>query len=135
MTFTSEFLKRQKTLWKVNFWCQWIIHLIIWYNKGSYCEQNRWCKYIFIWVCLSTGPWVCCVFVCVISNVFNQDCMCQNLSKLDALLHKTHIKVLLVQSLDMCRSILSLSKIAHQIALLILKRPKSRYCPILKRPA
>ena len=41
------------------------------------------------------------------------------LSKLDTLMHKTHIKVLLVLrykgSTCMCRSILSLSKIAHQM--------------------
>ena len=37
------------------------------------------------------------------------------LSKLDTLLQKTHIKVLLVLRLDMCRSILSFSTIAHQM--------------------
>ena len=37
------------------------------------------------------------------------------LGKPDALLHKTYIKVLLVPRPDMCRSMLSLSKIAHQM--------------------
>ena len=38
-----------------------------------------------------------------------------DLSKPDTLLHKTHMKVLLVPRFDMCRSILLLSKIAHQL--------------------
>ena len=38
-----------------------------------------------------------------------------DLGRPDSFLHKTHIKVLLVPRLDMCRSILLLSKIAHQM--------------------
>ena len=42
-----------------------------------------------------------------------------DLGKFDALLHETYIKVFLVivsyKGFDMCRSILSLSKIAHQM--------------------
>ena len=38
-----------------------------------------------------------------------------DLGRPDTFLHKTHIKVLLVPRLDMCRSILLLSKIAHQM--------------------
>ena len=54
--------------------------------------------------------------VCVISNQSSsKKHYASDGSKLDALLHKTHIKVLLVQRLGMCRSILSLSKIAHQM--------------------
>ena len=37
-----------------------------------------------------------------------------DLSKLDASLHKTHINALQVPKVDICRSIVSLSKIAHQ---------------------
>ena len=69
-------------------------------------------------MCQSTGPWVCCVClhvclcVCVISNqTTSKKLHVSDLSKLDALLHKTRIKVL---RLDMCTSI-SLSKIAHQM--------------------
>ena len=38
--------------------------------------HNRWCKYIFIWVCRSTGPWVWCLsfsrFVFVLFVISNQ---------------------------------------------------------------
>ena len=58
-----------------------------------------------------------CVFVCVISNVFDQDCMCQSSVNLMPFAQNPHqgpsgTKKL---KLDMCRSILSLSKIAHQM--------------------
>ena len=59
-----------------------------------------------------------CVFVCVISNQSTSKkshCVSDLSSKLDALLHKTQTKVFLVLRLNMCRSILSLSKIAHQM--------------------
>ena len=53
-----------------------------------------------------------CLCVCVISNqTTSKKLHVSDLSKLDALLHKTRIKVL---RLDMCTSI-SLSKIAHQM--------------------
>ena len=60
---------------------------------------------------------VLCVFVvclCMISNhsTSKKRHYVSQLSKLDTLLHKTHIKVL---RLDMCRSIISLSKITHQM--------------------
>ena len=66
-----------------------MIHIYLHINKFI-------CKYIFIWVCQSTGLWVCCVCLCVcmISSQstskkphYNSD-----LSKLHALLYKTHIK-------------------------------------------
>ena len=63
----------------------------------------------------------CVVWVCVfvISNQStSKKPHVPDLSKLDdTLLHKTHIKVLLFlrYMLGMCRSILSLSKIAHQL--------------------
>ena len=27
--------------------------------------NSKWCKYIFIWMCQSTGPLVCCVCLCI----------------------------------------------------------------------
>ena len=80
--------------------------------------NNRWCRYIFIWVCQSTGPGVCCECLCV--------CVCgikciwprlyvSDLSKLDALLYKTRQGRSGTKNLDMCRSILSLSKIASNL--------------------
>ena len=54
-----------------------------------------------------------CVFLCVISNQStSKKPHVSDLSKLDALLHKTCIRVL---RLDMCTSRISLSKIAHQM--------------------
>ena len=94
----------------------------------------------FISVCQSTGPWVCyvcvlvCVYVClcvcmcacVCACVCVCVCVCVRLNqstskkphhvpeliKLDALLHKTCIKVL---RLVICTSMVSLSKTAHQM--------------------
>ena len=61
-----------------------------------------------------------CLCVCVISNqsAIKKPHYVSDLSKRDVLLHKTHIKVLLVYilkvpRLNMCRSIISLSKTAH----------------------
>ena len=51
-----------------------------------------------------------CVCVCVISNQSTSKNHMSDLGKLDTMLHKTHIKVL-----DMCRSIISLSKMANQM--------------------
>ena len=57
-----------------------------------------------------------CVCVFVISNqsTSKKEHM-SDLGRPDSFLHKTHVKVLLVPRLDMCRSILLLSKIAHQM--------------------
>ena len=89
------------------------------------------CKYTFIWMCQCTSPWVCCVSLCVCVCVCVFVCVCVisnqstskkphyviDLSKLDALLQKTHQgpSVTKVPRLDMCRSIMSLSNIAHQM--------------------
>ena len=59
------------------------------------------------------------LFVFVISNhrTSKKSCHVLDLSKLDALLHKIHSKVFLVlrvPRLNMCRSIISLSKITRQ---------------------
>ena len=91
----SNFWK-EKTSWKVNFWCQWIIQC----NTDSCCEQVKDGVYIFIWVYQSICPWVC--FVCVISNKSTSKKLhyMSDLSKLDALLHKTHSKILLVPRLN-----------------------------------
>ena len=62
-----------------------------------------------------------CVCVCVISNqsTSKKPHYVSDLSRFDALFHKTYIKVLLLLRyqglIDMCRSILSLTKIAHQM--------------------
>ena len=58
--------------------------------------------------------------VCVISTLSpsKKPLNVSDLSKLDALLHKTHIKVFSgtkVPRPGMCKSVLSLSKIAHQM--------------------
>ena len=52
--------------------------------------------------------------VCTISNqsTSKKSHHVSDLSKLDALLHKTHIKALRI---DMCTSMISLNKIAHQM--------------------
>ena len=67
--------------------------------------------FLFVFACV-------CVNVCVMSNHSPAKTTCVDLSKLDALLHKTHIKVLLLQmyqgSTCAC-SIISLSKKAHQM--------------------
>ena len=67
-------------------------------------------------VCLCVCVCVCvlCVCVCVRSNqsTSKNPHYASDLSKLDALLHKTCIKVL---SFDICASMMSLSKIAHQM--------------------
>ena len=54
-----------------------------------------------------------CVFVCVISNQSTSKKLhyVSDLSKLDILLHKIHK----FPRLDMCRSIISLSKVTHQM--------------------
>ena len=64
-----------------------------------------------------------CVFVCVLYQIrvpAKKTHYVSDLSKFDTLLHKTHIKVqgpsiTKVPRLDMCRSIISLSKIAYQM--------------------
>ena len=84
--------------------------IIIQCNTDSCCEYIAVGVNMSLWVCQSIGPWVCCVssFVCLCMCV----CVCEkdilnqqstsnkphmsDLSKLDALLHKTHSKVVLV---------------------------------------
>ena len=71
---------------------------------------------MYLYGCVSLLPPKCarCPCVCVISNQSTSKkphCV-SDLGKLDALLHITHINVL---RLDMSRSIISLSKIAHQM--------------------
>ena len=59
-----------------------------------------------------------CVYVCVTSNQSTREkpyYVLDHHTKLDVLMHKTHIKVLLVPRPDKCRSRLSLNKIAHQM--------------------
>ena len=89
--------------------------------------HNSWCKYIFIWMCQSTAPectlCVCvCVYVCVrvgvcVRVISNQSTSkkrhhVSDLSKLDALIHKTRIKAL---RRDMCTPMISLSKVAYRV--------------------
>ena len=91
--------------------------------------HNSWCKYIFIWVCQSTGPWVCFVSLCVRVSVCVRVCVCvcvrsnqsaskkqhylSDLNKLDAFLHKYCVHPWIVATL--CTSMISLSKIARQM--------------------
>ena len=70
-----------------------------------YCPLNVLCFFFYVFVC---------VCVCVMSNqsTSKKAHHVSDLSKLDALFHKTHIKVL---RLDMCTSMMPLSIIAHQM--------------------
>ena len=71
-----------------------------------FISVNYWCNVIqTAVVCYSIGPWVCvcvcacvCVYVCVISSQKNtsKKLHVSNLRKLDALLCKSHNKILLV---------------------------------------
>ena len=63
---------------------------------------------MFIWVCQSTGLCVCCVFVWCQIRVPAKIPHVSDLSKLDTLLHKTHLRSYL--RLDISRSAISLSK-------------------------
>ena len=66
---------------------------------------------VSLYVCL-------CVFVCVISNQSSSEKLhVSDLSKIDSLLNQTHQgrSDTEVPRLDMCRFIISLSKIAHQL--------------------
>ena len=106
---------KEKTLWKVNFWYQWIIHLISWCNKGSCWEHITGGVNIYLYVLVCWPPSVLCVFVfaCAWHQIrvpVKNYIKCQT--------SVTHIEVLLVlrvPRLDMHRSILSLSNIAHQM--------------------
>ena len=53
---------------------------------------------VLIYIRMSIGPYVCCVLLCVISNQSTSKKLhhVSDLSKLNALLHKTHSNVLLV---------------------------------------
>ena len=124
MTFTREqFLKRKdikerKFLISVNY-------SVIKCNKGSCCEPITGCVNIYLYGCVSLLVPECAVcvpvFLCVISNqgTSKKPHYLSDLCKLNTFLHKTHIKLFLVLKyqprLDMCRSILTLSKIAHQM--------------------
>ena len=75
-------------------------------------------------MCQPTAPWVCCVclcvYLCMISNqsTHEKPHYVSGLSKPDTLLRKTQIQVLLVlryQGSTCVDSLLSLSKIAHQM--------------------
>ena len=75
---------------------------------------------MYLYGCVSVLALKCAVCQCVcVSTLSNQGTSkksnVSDLSKLEALLHKTHIKILLVPRFDMCGSIISLSKIAHQM--------------------
>ena len=94
---------KDKTLWKVNFWYHWISHLIIyliiWYNKGSSFEHITSDINIHFDECVSLMAPECNVFVRLwyqIGVPVKKPQYVSDLSKPDALLHKTHIKVLLV---------------------------------------
>ena len=63
---------------------------------------------MFIWLCQSTGLCVCCVFVWCQIRVPAKKPHVSDLSKLDTLLHKTHLRSYL--RLDISRSAISLSK-------------------------
>ena len=86
--------------------------------KDSHCEHITVGVNIYLYWCVSLLASECeclclCVCVCVISNQSASKKLhhVSDLTKLDTLLHRTHIKVLRI---DMCRSII-LSKIEHQI--------------------
>ena len=99
MTFTSNFWK-EKILWKkVNFWYQWIIQC----NTNICCEHITGGVTTYLYGCITLLTSKCalclCVLVsmCVISNQStSKKPYVLDLSKHDALLHKTHSKVLLV---------------------------------------
>ena len=77
--------------------------------------HNNWYKYIFLYGCISllTPECLVCVFVCpwYQIRVPAKSHMCKTSVK-DTLLRKTHVKVL---RLDMCRSMMSVTKIAYQL--------------------
>ena len=87
--------------------------------KDSCSEHITVGSNIYLFGCVSLlapecAECIClCVFVCVVSNesTSKKPHYLPDVNKLDTLLLKTHIKILM---LDMCRSII-LSKIAHQI--------------------
>ena len=89
--------------------CSWL-----WFEPN--CSLLNWCVSLLAPECA-----MClCVYVCVFVCVSKKPHCIADLTKHDALLHKTSIKVFLVlrskaPRLDMCRSIISLSKIVHQM--------------------
>ena len=93
--------------------------MFIQFNKNGCFEHITVGENIYLDRCVSLLAPECavCVYMCVCVCVWYQIRLpakklhVSDLSKLDALLHKTRIKVL---RLDMCPSI-SLSKIAHQM--------------------
>ena len=89
---------------------------LIQYNKDNCCEHKAVSVYIVSLLvpgCAVSLSVCVCVLVCVISNqsTSKKKHHVSHLSKLDALMHKTHIKVL---SVDMCTSIVWLTKVARQ---------------------
>ena len=79
-----------------------LVQIYIYMGVSVYWPLSVMC--VFVCVCL---------FVCVISNQStSKKTHVSDFSKLDALLYKTRIKIL---KLDMCTSMTSVSKIAHQI--------------------
>ena len=93
---------KEKKLWKVNLWYQWIIQC----NADSCYERTADGLDIFISVSPFIDPWVWCVslYVCFISNqsTSKKPHYVLDLSTLDALLHKTHLLVLRFQGSTSC---------------------------------
>ena len=61
-----------------------ISEIFIQSRKELLWVHNTWCKYIFIWVCHSTAPWVCCMslYVWYQIRVPAKNHMCQTLVNL-----------------------------------------------------
>ena len=74
--------------------------LFIQCDTGSCCEHRTGgVNYIYMCVCWPIDPCVYCVSVCVISShSSSKKTLCVDLRKPDALLHKTHSKVLVLSS-------------------------------------
>ena len=112
---------KEKTSWKLNFWYQRVIHLIIECNKVSCSEHITGGGNIYLCGCVSLLAPKCavcvCVFVCVWYQIrvpVKKHIMCQTAVNFMPCCIK-HIEVLLVPRPDMCKSILLLSKIVHQM--------------------
>ena len=108
MTFSSEqpFNRKGITERKFLFNLLLNIELLFQFNKDSCCPHitGGVNKYFYGCVSLLSPEYVVCVSVCVISNQSTRKnpSYVSDLSELDTLLYKTHIKVL---KLDMCRFI------------------------------
>ena len=99
-------------VYKVNFWYQRVIH-------SKIAVVNSVLIYIYMGVSVYWPLCVLFVFVCVYVRhqitALAKKYHVSNFSKLDILWHKTYNKVLLVPRLGMCRFIMSISKITHQM--------------------